>query len=187
MAFDLSAGSKNVFDCWLYGHKAVLPASGVEGNCYVVKGSLLEKMMSEESYVDEEEVDDTIDDDDDDDISDADVKYTKVGFGMCRGDKWSRRKWPKFKGFKDEFGCAKACWEKKGCHSFDLSPPDTRDTEAKPGQQRCHLYAMANPQPASGVKGECFTVPKREVIEDVEGRRKKMTERLLMRTWTILY
>lgn len=33
---------------------------------------------------------------------------------------------------------------------------------------RCHLYAMTKPKPASGVKGQCFTVLKDVVQETIE-------------------
>ena len=50
------------------------------------------------------------------------------------------------------------CWKTKGCHSFDLSIVKTEDGKAV--QSLCHLYPLANPRPASGVKGQCYVVGK---------------------------
>ena len=62
--------------------------------------------------------------------------------------------------------CAGKCAGNKGCGSFDISPPDSRDSDRT--KVRCHLYAMTKPKPASGVKGECFSVHKDVVQEIVE-------------------
>ena len=47
---------KGKFDCLLYGHKGVVPALGVSrlpAKCYVLKGSLLSKLLDEEDIVEE--------------------------------------------------------------------------------------------------------------------------------------
>ena len=46
--------SKGKFDCLLYGHKAVVPASGVSklpAKCFVLKGSTLSNLLDEEDIV----------------------------------------------------------------------------------------------------------------------------------------
>ena len=70
-AYDISMASKGKFDCLLYGHKAVVPASGVSklpAKCFVLKGSTLSNLLVEEDIVtplgekaniEEEEDDDT--------------------------------------------------------------------------------------------------------------------------------
>ena len=70
-AYDISMASKGKFDCLLYGHKAVVPASGVSklpAKCFVLKGSTLSNLLDEEDIVtplgekaiiEEEEDDDT--------------------------------------------------------------------------------------------------------------------------------
>ena len=68
----------------------------------------------------------------------------------------------------DARACATKCAGNKGCGSFDISPPDSRDSPVdRKGLVRCHLYAMTKPRPASGVKGECFKVNK-DVQETIE-------------------
>ena len=72
----------------------------------------------------------------------------------------------------DARACAIKCAGNNGCGSFDISPPDSRDSPVdRKGKVRCHLYAMTKPRPASGVKGECFKVHKdvQETIEEEEG------------------
>ena len=53
-AYDISMASKGKFDCLLYGHKAVVPASGVSklpAKCFVLKGSTLSNLLDEEDIV----------------------------------------------------------------------------------------------------------------------------------------
>ena len=33
-------GSKKLFECFLFGHKSVVPASGLPGNCYTVSAGI---------------------------------------------------------------------------------------------------------------------------------------------------
>lgn len=53
-AYDISMEHKGKFDCLLYGHKGVVPASGISklpAKCYVLKGSPLSKLLDEEDIV----------------------------------------------------------------------------------------------------------------------------------------
>jgi hypothetical protein len=58
-AFDLSEPSGKKFVCNLYGHKDVVPASGVPGTCYTLFGSALAKKLAtlDEDFVEELEQD----------------------------------------------------------------------------------------------------------------------------------
>ena len=88
-----------VFDCWLYGHKDVSPASGVEGSCYVLRGSPQEKIFSLSEETEDENEDVTEDTD-----SLGELKFWRAegGEGVCRGEGWQRgRKWPKVRGRVD--------------------------------------------------------------------------------------
>ena len=66
-AFDLSMQYKDKFDCFLYGHKAVVPASGISilpAKCYVLEGSPLANLLDKEDLIkpagaEDEEEDDT--------------------------------------------------------------------------------------------------------------------------------
>ena len=93
-AFDLSNQENSSFDCVLYGHTKVVPASGVPGNCYVlsekegvVPGGLNTVVSPDEDEEEEENV------------VTGNVEFHKLGFGRCRGPSWSLKKWPFIKGF----------------------------------------------------------------------------------------
>ena len=93
-AFDLSNMQENDFDCVLYGHNKIVPASGVPGNCYalsekegVVPGGLNTVVTPE---VEEEE---------EENVVTGEVEFYKLGSGRCRGPSWSVKKWPVIKGF----------------------------------------------------------------------------------------
>ena len=69
-AFDLSEQQKDKFDCLLYGHKAVVPATGVSkfpSKCYVLKGSPLSKLLDEEDIVTSDGASAALDDEEDED------------------------------------------------------------------------------------------------------------------------
>ena len=57
-AFDLSVPSGKKFSCNLYGHKDVVPASGVPGMCYTLFGSSLAKKLAlkDEDFLEELEI-----------------------------------------------------------------------------------------------------------------------------------
>lgn len=66
-AYDVSMEHKGKFDCLLYGHKGVVPALGVSSlpaKCYVLKGSILSKLLDEEDIVEEEIVEEDEDEGD---------------------------------------------------------------------------------------------------------------------------
>ena len=117
-AFDLSnIQQDNSFDCVLYGHSKVVPASGVPGNCYVlsekegvVPGGLNTVVAPEEDENEEENV------------VTGDVEFHQVGKGRCRGKGWTFKKWPFIKGNKTPKDCAIECAKKKGCTAFDIAP-----------------------------------------------------------------
>ena len=70
----------------------------MEGSCYILKGSVLDQLMSEDPN-DEKDDDESDDDEDKEESGIADVPFTKVGDGMCRGEGWQTgRRWPKHKG-----------------------------------------------------------------------------------------
>ena len=54
-AFDLSEKSGKKFTCNLYGHKDVIPASGVPGTCYTLFGSTLARKLAlkDEDFLEE--------------------------------------------------------------------------------------------------------------------------------------
>ena len=58
-AFDLSEPSGKKSKCHLYGHKDVVPASGVPGTCYTLFGSALAKKLAvqDEDFLEELETD----------------------------------------------------------------------------------------------------------------------------------
>merc|ERR1719334_143718 len=150
-SFDLSEQQPdNTFDCALYGHKKVSPASGVPGNCYVL--SETEGVLPGEEVEEEEEEEDEVDDGKTHD-------FTYIGHGMCRGANWQDKKWPKVMGLKSLQECANSCGRKKGCTSFDISKQDGDEFA-------CFLYGHKNPVPAPGVPGECYSLLGAVYIEE---------------------
>ena len=93
-AFDLSSPQNNSFDCVLYGHTKVVPASGVPGNCYVLseKEGVVPGGLNTVVTPDEEE-------EEEENVVTGDVDFHKFGVGRCRGPSWSSKKWPVIKGF----------------------------------------------------------------------------------------
>ena len=91
-AFDLSEQQPDkTFDCTLYGHRKVEPASGVPGNCYVlsdkhgvVPGDVGAAAAEEETEVELEVK--------------GDVDFHMLGKGRCRGPGWTSKKFPAIKG-----------------------------------------------------------------------------------------
>ena len=89
-AFDLSNLQNNGFDCVLYGHKKIVPASGVPGNCYVT--------ATEEGVVPGHTPDEAEEQEEENVVS-GEIEFHKLGSGRCRGPSWSLKKWPLIKGF----------------------------------------------------------------------------------------
>merc|ERR1719310_2406259 len=146
-AFDLSdKQADNTYDCALYGHAKVSPASGVPGTCYVLSdkpGVLPDDfgLAAEEEEEEEEELE-----------LKGPVHMALLGKGRCRGPGWTFKKWPVLKGYKSAQECAEACARRKGCTAFDVSdsqPDNTFD---------CALYGHVKVAPASGVPGTCYVL-----------------------------
>jgi len=148
-AFDLSEQQEDkTFECGLYGHKKVQPASGVPGNCYVLSDKPGAVPTALHSDVDVEE------DDDEDEVEvTGDVDFHILGQGRCRGPGWTFKKWPVLKGVLTPKDCAVACAKKKGCTSFDIG--DGAGTE-----EECALYGHSKVIAASGVPGRCYMLGK---------------------------
>merc|ERR1719193_2555180 len=147
-AFDLSERQEdNTFDCALYGHKKVQPASGVPGNCYVLsdKPGVLPDDIGAAADAEEE------DDDEELELT-GPVHMAALGTGRCRGEGWAFKKWPVLRGFTSAKGCAEACARKKGCTAFDLSERQEDNTFD------CTLYGHKKVQPAYGVPGNCYVL-----------------------------
>ena len=157
-AFDLSEEQEDrTFECGLYGHKKIQPASGVPGNCYVLSekpgvlpGEIGAAAIEEEEQEVEEEIPVT-----------GDVDYHQLGKGRCRGEGWASKKWPVIKGSLTPKDCAVACAKKKGCTGFDIG------TSAD-GPEECGLYGHKNVVPAYGVPGDCYKLGKSTEPEDEE-------------------
>ena len=78
-AFDVSEQQKDKFDCLLYGHKGVVPATGVSklpAKCYVLKGSPLSKLLDEEDIVATDGESVTLDDEEDEDQDEGTKKLS---------------------------------------------------------------------------------------------------------------
>ena len=78
---------------------------------------------------------------------------------MCRGAKWTDRKWPIMRGKKSLQDCANSCGRTRGCTAFDVSGGSEGSD--------CMLYGHKHPVPAPGVPGECYTVPGAVYVEEV--------------------
>jgi len=147
-AFDLSEKQPDLtFDCTLYGHKKVAPASGVPGNCYVlsdkpgvVPGDVGAAAAAEEEKEVELEVK-------------GDVDFHMLGKGRCRGPGWSSKKFPAIKGNLAPKDCAIACAKRKGCTAFDIGV-------MAEGEEECAIYGHKAVASASGVPGTCYQLGK---------------------------
>merc|ERR1712106_316041 len=152
-AFDLSElQADNTFDCVLYGHVKVSPASGVPGTCYalsdkpgVVPDNIEVAIQEEEE--EEEELD-----------VKGPVHMALLGKGRCRGPGWTFKKWPVVKGLLSARQCAEACARKKGCTAFDLSDLQADKTFD------CALYGHKKVAPAHGVPGNCYILSEKEGV-----------------------
>lgn len=97
-------------------------------------------------------------------------KYKHLGYGMCRGAKWTDRKWPIMRGLKTLQQCANSCGRTKGCTAFDI-------TKEESGKFDCMLYGHKHPVPAPGVPGECYTIPGAVYVEEVHQAPEVTTRR----------
>ena len=88
---------------------------------------------------------------------------------MCRGAKWTDRKWPIMRGLKTLQQCSNSCGRTKGCTAFDI-------TKEESGKFDCMLYGHKHPVPAPGVPGECYTIPGAVYVEEVH-QAPEMTSR----------
>ena len=85
-AFDISEQQKDKFHCLLYGHKAVVPATGVikfPAKCYVLKGSPLSKLLDEEDIIStggDDDGDGVPDDEEDEDDDEGKIKKSWNSF-----------------------------------------------------------------------------------------------------------
>ena len=85
-----------------------------------------------------------------DQIPETPVRMIEIGSGLCRGPDWQSGNWPVVKGSISAQECANACAAKKGCTAFDLS--------SKVGSKfNCFLYGHKDVEPASAIKGHCYT------------------------------
>ena len=104
-------------------------------------------------------------------------KYKHLGYGMCRGAKWTDRVWPIMRGARSLQECANSCGRTRGCTAFDVSGGEGSD---KPD---CMLYGHRHPVPAPGVPGECYTIPGAVFIEEMHQEEEVVASRIA----TILY
>ena len=92
-------------------------------------------------------------------ISDTPAIMIEIGSGLCRGPEWQSEKWPIVKGQIKAQDCANSCAAKKGCTAFDLS-------EKVGNKFTCFLYGHKDVEPASGVKGHCYTYKGQLISKD---------------------
>jgi len=156
-AFDVAPMLDGVEECAIYGHKKVTPASGVSGDCYVLGKS--DDVAQAEEEPEEEEVDDGVT-----------HKFKHLGHGMCRGAKWTDKKWPVLRGMRTLQECANSCGRKKGCTAFDISKKDDKHFD-------CMLYGHKHPVPAPGVPGECYSLVGAMYIEETHEIEETPTRR----------
>ncbi|TRY73635.1 hypothetical protein TCAL_03348 [Tigriopus californicus] len=168
-AFDVSEKEGDDFNCILYGHTYVRPASGVPGNCFKLghekkaqtennKGKTNAKEAKKSSIrTASSKVKDTHSRKNAEGKPDSSKAtkqasasaYELLGKGLCRGPKWQGRYWPKATEAHSLAECAAACSSVNGCTAFDISP--TPDKE-----QVCFLFGHKDVKPASGLKGQCY-------------------------------
>ena len=98
-------------------------------------------------------------------------KYKHLGYGMCRGAKWTDRVWPIMRGPRSLQECANSCGRTKGCIAFDVSGGQSS------GKPDCMLYGHRHPVPAPGVPGDCYTIPGAVFIEEVHPEEDEVGSR----------
>ncbi len=140
-AFDLvpTKGSSTKTECLLYGHKDIVPASNLDGHCYVVSFPT-DKNDTNTKKKDELKPSDLI----------GNIKVKLLGHGACRGQGWQGGRWPLVMGRHTIEDCGKLCLASKGCTAFHVADEDD-------GRFDCFLFAHKDVAPASGVPGDCFT------------------------------
>ena len=93
--FDLRDPEGKKYQCYLFGHRDVRPASGLKGECFKVT------------------------------TASARGGPVLIGPGACRGPGWQDgNQWPMVMGkdVKGTEGCGMACAKQSGCTAFDLRP-----------------------------------------------------------------
>ena len=98
-------------------------------------------------------------------------KYKHLGYGMCRGAKWTDRVWPIMRGPRSLQECANSCGRTKGCIAFDVSGGQGS------GKPDCMLYGHRHPVPAPGVPGDCYTIPGAVFIEEMHPEEDEVASR----------
>ena len=151
-AFDLSNEDGKKFDCFLFGHKDVVPAHSMSmsGACYTIGKSSATTDDKEEE--EEQEDADVID-------IEGDVDINLLGKGGCRGGGWQSKDWPKVKGFTSIDNCGKLCVSTRGCTAFHMAS----FKEGSDKEQECFLFGHKSVIPAAGLAGNCYTVSKGSV------------------------
>ena len=154
-AFDLSNEENKKFDCFLFGHKDIVPASSqsMAGACYAIGSSTVSAVHEDEEAADVE--------DEDEDVIDieGDVDIALLGKGGCRGGGWQSKEWPKVKGFTSVDNCGRLCVSTKGCSAFHAASLK----EGSKDEFECFLFGHKSVIPAAGLTGNCYTVSKGSV------------------------
>jgi len=156
-AFDLSGKSGGKYDCFLLGHKDVLPASALAANCFIIRGAKPDviKPESAPSAVKQEGLSM---------YPKSGDGFVMAGSGLCRGPGWQSKNWPKDLGKKSAAECAVSCKQEAGCRGFDLSNEEKK-------KFTCHLFSHTEIIPAfsGSMKGACYTLSSgKQVVDDKE-------------------
>ena len=163
-AFDLSStADKKLFTCLLFSHTKVVPASALDGSCYVRSGPGVAEPVDDEVITAEvinEEEDVIID-------LEGDVDVALLGKGGCRGRGWQENGWPQVKGFLSVDECGRLCVASKGCTAFHVASPKGEGEKV----YECFLFGHKSVVPASGLAGNCYTVAKGSSVLVKSARR----------------
>jgi len=164
-AFDTSDPVGNKVKCWLFKHKEVAPASAVPGQCFSVKGvtdkhkkqiAKGKKAAAKGKKKPKHR---------------PKLSHKSLGKGMCRGDKWAGKHWPKDVGKRTIEGCFRACQKSYGCTAFDLTPIANQQGKKKKktkdkNKQSCLLYGHSDVRAAWALPGECHVMADPEEEDD---------------------
>ena len=153
-AFDFSQPDKSgkKVNCFLYGHKDVQPASGLEGKCYKMTLVKTASGATHGLQLAPTEVR----------VGDAAIAR-KLEEGACRGYGWQAGMWPVAAGVMTRKACAEVCIRTEGCTAFDVRKVDTGPAhvhhhDVDPNEFECTIYGHKNVQPASGVPADCYAI-----------------------------
>ena len=146
-AFDIrDPDETKKYNCFLFGHKDVSPASGLSGTCYKMTGKIAPETAGDEDAYDTAGTDGLV----------------KMGDGACRGSGWqgTNQHWPNEIGVATVSQCGEACSSSGGCTAFDV-----RESEEGKEKTICTLYGHAKVVPASGVsRTSCYAAPQRGFV-----------------------